>query len=630
MQNSLKLKNSFIFAPIKTGYSDGTGMISPSHIHFYEQRSQHLGAMIIEPLYLHRNLREIPTQIGIDHEDKIPRLQELTALLHSHGTKVIAHLNHPGRMVNPKIPENRFISSTAKPCPNGGAIPTSMDQASMKEVHKLFVGAAVRAEKAGFDMLEVQFGHGYLLAQFLSPDVNDRSDEYGGSFENRIRFPLEILSSIKNSISIPIIARISGDEMIPTGFHVDEMIHFAEILQTQGVAAIHVSAGTVCSTPPWYFQHMFIPKGKTWKFAQQIQENIEIPVIYVGRVNSPKDVEELESQYHAQYIAIGRGLVADPLLVGKFLGKETEPIVPCLACMEGCLGGVKSGQGLQCLVNPSVQKTPVIPPEQLIKVSHPKALAIVGGGLAGMEAAIILAQRGHKVEIFEKDRLGGQFQYASLTPHKRSLSALIPSFVQRIKALPITIHMKEITESSELSGYDGVILATGSKPKIPNIPGLTEYQWAEILDPENLPENETVVIIGGGLIGVDIATALIERNNHVIIMKRTENFGGKMEMIAKKMSLQFMQAKKVEFSDHTHIKNIEKRQGKYILHANRDEKELIYENIDRIVISTGLEPYNPLEKILPATSSIYVIGDAAQIGDAQDAIAAGFDLGMKL
>ncbi|MHA1673191.1 MAG: oxidoreductase, partial [Promethearchaeota archaeon] len=411
MQNSLKLKNSFILAPIKVGYSDGTGMITPSHIHFYEQRSQYLGAMIIEPLYLHRNLREIPTQIGIDHEDKIPRLQELTTLLHSHGTKVIAHLNHPGRMANPKIPKNRFISSTDKPCPNGGAIPKSMDQASMKEVQSLFVDAAVRAEKAGFDMLEVQFGHGYLLAQFLSPDVNDRLDEYGESFENRIRFPLEVLASIKNSISIPIIARISGDEMIPTGFHMDEMIRFAEILQTQGVAAIHVSAGTVCSTPPWFFQHMFIPKGKTWKFAQQIQENIEIPVIYVGRVNSPKDVEELESQYNAQYIAIGRGLVADPLLVGKILGKEREPIVPCLACMEGCLGGVKSGQGLQCLVNPSVQKTPVTLPTYLIKVSQPKAFAIVGGGLAGMEAAITLAQRGHKVEIFEKDRLGGQFQY---------------------------------------------------------------------------------------------------------------------------------------------------------------------------------------------------------------------------
>ena len=613
----LQLKNPFIFAPIKTGYSRRGGVITERHLAFYKKRAPYLGAVIPGPFYLDRGLRELPTQLGIDHDNKIGGLKKFTALLHRSGTKAIVHLNHPGRMANPKLAGNYFLSSTHRACENGGATPKKMDKEDMKKVVDQFVKGAVRAEKAGFDIIELQFGHGYLLAQFLSPFVNDRADEFGGSFENRIRFPLEILESVKDSVNLPIIVRISADEMIPDGIKLPEMIELSKVLEQKGVEAIHVSAGTACSTPPWFFQHMFVPKGKTWDLAKGIKKEIDIPVIFVGQVNSRDDIERLKKDYSADYIAIGRALVADPDFVGKYLAEVKGPIRPCLACVEGCLGGVKSGKGLQCLVNPEAGREK----ETLRPAKQHKKYAVVGGGLAGMQAAITLTERGHDVILYEKDALGGQFNLAPLTPNKKSMARLVPYFIQELKNHEVDIHFKEATESDLISGYNGVVLATGSKPAVPPIPGLDKFYWAEILREENLPENKKVLIIGGGLIGVDIATALILRKNKVIIVKRSTDFGEDMEMIAKTLSLKMMIEKGTIFSDFTRIKKIDGR----TVYADRGGSETRFDNIDIIVVSTSMTSFNPLETKIAGKVPVYVIGDARKVGNAQDAIRDGYE-----
>jgi len=613
----LHLKNPFIFAPVKTGYSNGEGVITERHLAFYKRRSQYLGAIIPEPFYLDKGLRELPTQLGIDHDNKIKGLKKLVDSIHQSGTKAIAHLNHPGRMANPKIAGNYFVSSTHRPCENGGATPKKMERQDMKKVTDQFVKGALRADKAGFDFIELQFGHGYLLSQFLSPFVNDRADEFGRSFENRIRFPLEILQAIMDSVRLPLIARISGDEMIPDGIKLPEMIKFSKILEQKAVKAIHVSAGTVCSTPPWFFQHMFVPKGKTWEMAKEIKTGIDIPVIFVGQINRFGDIEKLRNEFSADYLAIGRALVADPDFVGKYFAELEGPIKPCLSCVEGCLGGVKSGQGLQCLVNPEVGRET----EALEPAKKRKKYAVVGGGLAGMQAAITLTKRGHEVSLYEKNTLGGQFNLAPLTPHKRSMARLVPYFTEELKNHKVNIIHREATKSDLISKYDGVILATGSKPAVPSIPGLNDFYWADILLEENLPENKKVLIIGGGLIGVDIATALISRNNKVIIVKRTTDFGEDMEMIAKTLSLRMMIEKGTIFSDFTHIKKIE---GKTV-YAERGGGETRFDDIDVIVVSTSMISYNPLEKELVGDMPVYVIGDARKVGNAQDAIRDGYE-----
>lgn len=618
----LQLKNQFIFAPIKTGYGDKNGAVTKRHLDFYKRRSQYLGGVIPEPFYMDKGLRELPTQIGIDDDDKIKGLKKLVNLIHQSDTKAIAHFNHPGRMANPKIPGNNFFSSTDRPCENGGATPKRMNREDMKNVINLFVEGAVRAKKAGFDMIELQFGHGYLLAQFISPFVNDRSDDFGGSFENRIKFPLEIFQSVSATVNLPIIVRISGEEMIPRGIKLSEMVVLSKILEEKGVQAIHVSAGTICSTPPWFFQHMFTLKGKTWEMAKKIKEEINIPVIYVGRINSPEDIEKLKKEYSAHYIAIGRALVADPDFIGKYFTEVKGPIKPCLACVEGCLGGVKSGKGLQCLVNPEVGRE--TEPFNLAKKI--KKYAVVGGGLAEMQAAITLKKRGHEVDLYEKNTLGGQFNLAPLTPNKRSMARLIPYFTEELNYNKVNIIFKEPIKSDLISRYNGVILATGSRPAIPSISGLNNYYWADILLEENLPRNKKVLIIGGGLIGVDIATALIPRNNKVTIVKRTTDFGEDMEMIAKNLSLKMMKEKETIFSDHTYIQKIE---GSTV-YAEKSGENIRFDNIDIFVVSTSMTSYNPLEKEIEEKVPVYVIGDAKRVGNAQDAIRDGFETAKSL
>ncbi len=617
----LELRNQFILAPVKLGYSDRTGVITKKHLHYYDLRSKHAGAVNIEPLYMDRGLRELPTQIGIDSDSKIKELKKLTKLIHKNGAKVIANINHAGRMANPKIPGNYFWSSTDKPCPNGGATPEQMNREMMDKVIAMFVDSAKRAVASRFDIIELQFGHGYLLAQFISPDVNDRSDEYGGSFENRIKFPLEVLKAVRDAVDIPIIARISGDEIISSGFHIDEMIKFSKILEANGVDAIHVSAGSACSTPPWYFQHMFIPKGKTWEFASKIKENVSLPVIFVGRINSEKDVTIINEKYNADYIAVGRAMVADHNFIGKILGTVEESIRPCLACAEGCLGGVKGGKGLGCVVNPLVNTGL----KEVEIEEDKKYYAVVGGGLAGMEAALTLNKRGYKVDLFEKDKLGGQFNLAYLPPNKTSLKEIVDYFEAEIKTQNINLINKEATANDfENSNYDGIIIATGAIPALPPIKGLKKFYWTEFLDDEQLPHHRTVLVAGGGLIGLEVASKLVDGNNNVIVVEMLDEIARGMEMIEKALTLKKLKEKNTEIYLNTKVIEVD---GMSVIIEDSNGVRAI-NNIDDVVIATGMRTYLPIK--YKGNIPTYKIGDARRVGKAQTAIRDAYKLAVEL
>ncbi len=616
-----KLKNKFLMATLKLGYCDTPGEINSKHLNFYELRSKFVGAVIPEPLYMDIGLREIPMQLGIDNNDKMDGLKQLTNLLYSNGAKSVAHLNHPGRMANPFIPGNYWWSSTDKACENGGAVPIRMNRAMMDEVINLFVISAQRAVASGFDMIEIQFGHGYLMAQFISPAVNDRDDEFGGSFENRIKFPLEVASALRKAIDVPIIARISGDEIIPEGFHLNEMIKFSKELEKLNFDAVHVSAGSSCSTPPWFFQHMFIPKGKTWEMAHKIQTEINIPVIYVGQINTAEDVNLIESKYNAQYIAIGRAPVADENFAGKLQGQVSGNIVPCLACSEGCLGGVRQGKGLGCVVNPRVNSNL----KEIEKQEITKYFAVIGAGLAGMQAALILNQKGYKVDLFEKNKPGGQFNLAYLPPDKENLKKLVDYYVNEIKSNRIRLINKDISvENLPHHNYDGIILATGAVPDIPAIKGLKNYYWTEFLEDKHIPENQNVLIIGGGLIGLEVASKLVDRNNRITIVELLAEIADGMEMIEKALTVKKLKDKHAVI--YTKHKVIEVQDDKIIIENENGIKKI--EKIEKIVVTIGMKTYAPFEnyKNIP----VYKIGDAKKAGKAQEAIYDAYELAAEL
>jgi len=617
----LDLRNEFIMAPVKLGYSDGSGVVTQRHLDFYNERSKHIGAVALEPLYMDAGLRELPTQLGIDHDNKIEELKKITDLLHNNGAKAIAHLNHPGRMANPKIPGNYHWSSTGKACENGGATPLKMDRAMMDKVVAMHVDAALRAVKSGFDMIELQFGHGYLMAQFLSPAVNDRNDEYGGSFENRARFPMEVFNAVRQAVDIPLLVRLSGDEMIPSGFHVDDMVAFSTMLQDAGAAAIHVVAGTACSTPPWFFQHMFVAKGKTWELAGKLKQNLSIPVIFVGRINSFKDVEFIKEKYNGEIIALGRAMVADPDFVGKYFKQVDGVLRPCLACAEGCLGGVKSGKGLGCVVNPLVNTKL----KKLTKADKTKRYCVVGGGLAGMEAAITLSKRGHQVDLYEKDELGGQFNLAWLPPNKESLKALVDYYLAEIQHRQIVV-LKEEAKAEDLKNkqYDGIVMATGAVPAVPPIKGLKEFYWTEFLHDNQLPHHQKIVVIGGGLIGLEVASKLIDNNNEVIVIEMLEEMARGMEMIEKAMTLKKMKEKGATMLVNHRVTEVD---GDKVM-VESESGQTVFENVDRIVVATGMKPYIPFD--VEGKTAVYTIGDAFKVGKAQEAIHQAYELALTL
>ena len=616
----LQLKNNFIMAPVKTGYGNKLGTITDRHIQFYKSRAKHLGAITTEPLYIDKRVRELPTQIGIDGDDKISGLKKLTDEIHKFDTKVIAHLNHAGRMANPKIPGNIFMSSTGVACDMGGANPKKMDEADISAILQLFANSAKIAEKSGFDIIELQFGHGYLASQFLSPKVNTRKDSYGGSFENRIRFPLQIMEVVHAATKLPIIVRLSADEMIADGIKLDEMIKFSKILESKSVEAIHVSAGTICNTPPWYFQHMFVPKGKTWQLANKIKANVNIPIIYVGQINEFKDVDKIINEFKGDFIALGRPLVADPNFVGKYLKKVDGNLRPCMACSEGCLGGVKSGEGLGCTVNPEVGKEGIV----LENTSISKKIAVVGGGLAGLTAAVTLKQRGHKITLFEKDNIGGQFSLAPLPPHKSSLRKVIDFLEDEVSFNNIELIKKEFT-SEDRNDFEEIVVATGSKPIVPNIEGLKKYHWAEILKDENLPKEKNVLIVGGGLIGTEIAYKLLTNDNNIYIVEMLDSIARGMEMIEQKLTLKALSNKNVSIFLNTKVARIDGR----TIHLNGVGNKIKLENIDVIVLATGMKSYNPFAQD-KSTSNVHVIGDAKKVGKAKDAIETAFAIANSI
>jgi len=614
------LRNKFLMPPIKLGYSSD-GRVNDRRINFYTARSEDLGAVIIEPLYLDRGLREIPTQLGIDDVDKVEGLSTLVRAIHDKGAKVIARLNHPGRMANPKIEGNYFISSTDRPCENGGAKPERMEEEDFDRVRELFVKAGVRAEKAGFDYIEVQFGHGYLFAQFISPAVNDREDDYGGDFKNRIKFPLEVLSAVMEAVSLPVIARISAEEMVPGGISLDEMVELAKILEQMGVCAIHVTAGSVCSTPPWFFQHMFIPKGRLWELAGKIKKEVGVPVIFVGQVNTFKDIDTLEKEFGADYIAVGRALVADPEFLAKYTGRIRAIPKPCLACSEGCLGGVKSGEGLGCVVNPLVGREDFVVEEAKEK----KHFAVVGAGLAGMEAARTLSRRGHRVTLYEKEKEGGQFNLAYLPPGKWNLKRLVDYYVEEIRKSGVEVVRREATEEDLLEGFDSVILATGAVPAVPPIEGLKEYYWAEVLE-EDTFTGKNFLVIGGGLIGIEVAQRLVKGGNEVIVVEMLDEIARGMEMIEKVLTLKALRENGAVIYTGTKVTKVEGSK----VYLEGAEGEFTLDGIDHIVVSTGMRSYNLLEEPLKSRVPVHTVGGARKVGKAQDAIMDAFELADKL
>lgn len=470
---------------------------------------------------------------------------KVTDAIKRHGAAPSIQLSHAGMFSEPFfINGNTPIGPVDMVKENGTAV-RGMNEEDMKRIANDFAEAAWCAKDAGFQQVMLHCGHGWLIGQFLSPHWNTRTDEYGGSIENRARFPLMVIDAVREKVgeNFVIEIRISGDEHQKDGWSIDDVIKFAHMVEGK-VDLIHISAGDYHSSDQYCFSTVFMPHNCNVHVAEALKKGgVKTPIVTVGSINDPKEMERLIEEGITDFVAIGRGILADSDLPKKIhLGKEDD-IRPCIRCCN-CMGGLYEGY-YQCDINPLagqeayLLKTP--------DVEETKRVLVVGGGPGGMQAALTAATRGHKVTLLDKnDKLGGTLQFTDVDAHKHDLREYKNYLIHQVEKHGVDIRLNtqaDITLLEELKPQS-IIVASGAHPRVLNTKGAEKAYHAT--DAYYTPEivGNKIVMIGGGLIGCEVALHLAELGKDVTVLELLDQLAAEANIIHKASLFEHMDKKK--------------------------------------------------------------------------------------
>ncbi|TDT63257.1 FAD-dependent oxidoreductase [Fonticella tunisiensis] len=624
---SIKLKNRLVVSPMVTVFCDPDGFATEQYIAYHEAKAKGGWGLIITEDYAVDPLGRGFWTAGLWKDEQMEGHARLTQRVHQHGAKIVAQIYHAGRQASYDVIGQQPVSASPIPCPVMGYIPRELTIPEIKKIVSEFGDAALRAKKCGFDGVEVHGAHGYLIAQFMSTYSNKRCDEYGGPIENRMRFPLEIIADIRKKCGkdFTVIFRISGDEYVPGGRTIEETKLIAAMLEKAGVDAIHVSAGVYGSTwaviPP-----LNVTNGWIVNLAEEVKRVVNIPVITVGRINDPRMAETILASGKADLVAMGRASLADPELPNKFAEGRYDDIRHCIGCQQGCLARLFNNEPIRCVVNPTLGFEYL---NETKKAKTPKKVTVVGGGLAGMEAARAAALAGHNVTLYEKsDKLGGQFGLAPIPPFKGNM-AYLPSWLARqIKKLGINIKLNtEYTPAvCDEEKPDVVIIATGSTPSKPPIPGIdgSNVVFAQDALAGKVTVKGKVLVAGGGMIGCETATHFAMQGKQVAIVELLPEIATDEESTRREFLLNFIEQKKIQVMKGTKVVEINEKGARL-----EKDGEIFDFDADTIILALGVKPNSSLAKELEGKTEVKVIGDALKIRNALDAVREGFLAGMN-
>ncbi len=520
----LEVKNRIIGSPMERNYCTAEGRVTQRYVDYMAARARGgAGLLYTEATYVDPRGKGRTYQMGLHDDDLVADFARMVAAVHRHGGVIGPELNYGGRVVQPWISGLESRAPSVVPYAGaGGFAPRALDHGEIAEIVQRFADAARRAVEAGCDFVGIHSAHGYLLSQFLSPWCNRRDDEYGGDLAGRMRFPLEVVAAVRATIGgdMPILYRISGDEHQDNGLCLDDVCAIAPHLVAAGVNLVDVSAG-MYETNWWITQPMEMPQGVLAPLAREVRRHVDVPVSVSGRITDPSVAEHLIASGTSDFVTLGRALHADPEFPAKARAGRTAEICTCIACNQGCSDMHSRGLPIVCLVNTTTGRER----EYAIRPALARRrIVVVGAGPAGLEAARILAERGHAVVVLERDaEVGGQMLLSRLLPGREEFSGHLPWLAGAATRAGVELRLGvEASANLVLAEHpDVVIVATGSAPGLPAIPGLLDSPVVDAYDILRRPHavSGRVLVIGGDIRGVGVARLLAANGAAVVLVE---------------------------------------------------------------------------------------------------------------
>jgi len=607
----LKLKNRMLMPPMCTNLADPfDNSVTQEMVDYYATRaSGGIALIVVEFAAVRKDGLALLPQLGIYSDRHIPGLARLSEAIKQHGCISCIQIHHAGRQTYPEITGSRPVAPSAIPMPGQTTIPRELETEEVRELVGCFVAAAKRAKVAGFDCVEIHGAHGYLVSQFLSPDTNRRNDAYGGDLLGRTRFAVEIVQGIKTECGkdFPVTFRINGDDFVGSGLKIDECVRICKILENAGVDAISVSAGRYedlshCLMPSYY------KKGYLLHLAETVKRNVRVPVIAVGRINNPDLAVQVLRDGKADVVALGRALIADPEFPKKVQQGRLEEIRHCVAC-NTCIGArVFNNLPIRCAINVDVIRGLE---RRLTRTDSPKKVVVVGGGPGGMEAARVAALRGHSVTLYERDRkVGGMVRLAGVPAFKEELRWLINWYEHAIRKAGVTVRLEtEVTVESVLKeSPDVVIVASGANDLVPQIPGAEYGCLATDVLRGACEVGARVLIVGGGLVGCELALYLADQGKDVTVVEMQDMIAPDLNPISRLGLIAKLNEKGVRALPGTHVVEIGKSHVEVLDRAGVRTR---IEGVD-VVLACGFVPNDTLYQELASSGkvhNVYRIGD---------------------
>lgn len=634
------------------------GTINDQIVNFYEERAKGGAGLIIIGGCSVEKRGGGPSMVSIENDSFIPGLQRLADKIHDYDTQIAAQLYHAGRYAINFSSDLETISASAVYSRFAKSTPRPLSIDEIYEVQDIIADAALRAKRAHYDAVELLSSAGYLMDQFLSPLTNNRTDEYGGSWENRVRFPIELIRRVRERVGddYTIGIRISGDDFIPGSNTYVEKAKIAKLYAEEKINWINVTGGWHETRVPQIT--MQVPPGAYVYLAENIKNLVNIPVFASNRINSPVLAEHILRDGQADAICMGRALIADPYLPQKVKKGKLWDIMKCVGCNQGCFDAVFKMEEIQCMRNFIVSR------EGKYDLSHqtenPQKILIIGAGPAGLEAARVATLLGHDVLIVDKKAdIGGQLNVSFVPPGRENLKEIYEYYSNQITHLPINLKLGFDVTPEFVQDYDAdvVICATGVKFSIPPIKGIDRSLGSDICFADEAlagdhPIGKNVVVVGGAATGVETAIWIARKGamkpdvahflsfynvlpkdeimkklfrgpRNVTILELLPRIGTSIGKSTRWTMLDEIKHLGIEVITNA---NITKFEGKCV-HFTHNEEEKTLEHIDTFILATGVSPnqnlYNELKK-MDLSSKLYRIGDCKKPRTLMEAIHEGF------